>query len=201
MLCPRQSRASKENYRRNKWGGIMNDLHQTDISGSEQTVNYVFQQAIKCEWKARRLYILFSKMFEDIPKVSAFWIELAKDEENHAKTLIQIHGTISNQQLNEEADKELMENIRKVLSLVRKISIDLIKTLDDAYELAHELEFSEVNSVFNILATEFISDETRREITLSQLGNHVEKLMKFNENIGNRTWRKGVIVRNLVSQI
>ncbi|MBN2589876.1 MAG: hypothetical protein JXA96_08430 [Sedimentisphaerales bacterium] len=179
----------------------MNIFHQTDNHVSEQTANYVFQQAIKCEWKTRRLYILFSKMFESIPRVSTFWIELAKDEENHAKTLIQIQESMTKQQLNNKADKELLGNIRKVLSFFKKISTDQFKTLDDAYELAHELESSEINSVFKILATNFISDETLKEITISQLGNHVEKLIKFNENIGNRTWRKEVIAHNLVYQL
>ncbi len=192
---------TENNYRLYKWGGIMNDLHQSDNLDFELTVNYVFQQAIKCEWKSRRLYILFSKMFENLPNVSAFWIELAKDEENHARTLIQIQETIADQKINEAADKELMENVIKVLSLLRKTSVDQIKTLDDAYELAHELEFSEINSVFKILATEFISDEARKEITLAQLGNHVEKLIKFNENIGNKTWRKEVIAQNLYSHV
>jgi hypothetical protein len=75
-----------------------------------------------------------------------------------------------------------MFNFYKALVMLRNISLDSIDTLDDACEVAHELEFSEVNSVFKILATEFVSDKTRKEVTISHLGHH--QGMQFTDDIG-----------------
>jgi hypothetical protein len=97
-------------------------------------------------------------------------------------------------------DQVLLVNLKKVLTVLNEIKLDQINTLDDAYEAAHELEFSEINSVFKILATEYISEKTRRQATISQLGDHIEKLMTFNDNFGEKTWRKGIIAQHLVPQ-
>ena len=179
----------------------MSNSHVSDNRDFEQTVDYIFQQAIKAEYKSRYIYVNFSKMFTHTPEVSAFWIKLAQDEEHHAKALKKTQESLTNEQLNQVADQELLINIKKVLTVLEEIHLDQINTLDDANEAAHELEFSEINSVFKILATEFISEKTRRQATVSQLGNHIEKLITFNENFGDKTWRKGIVTQHLVPQV
>lgn len=178
----------------------MTNLSKSNSLDSEKTVGYVFQQAIKAEWQARCFYLKFSEMFSHISQVSSFWVEFAQDEEGHARALQKIQETLSDQQLAKAADFELLTNIKQAITSLRTISIDSINTLDDACELAHELEHSEVNSVFKVLTTEFVSQETRKKITFSQLGNHLKKLMKFTQNIGDKALRKSITAKHLVHQ-
>jgi rubrerythrin len=178
----------------------MSSLSESDSLDFEKTVGYVLQEAAKAEWQFRRLYLKFSEMFSHISQVSTFWGELAQDEEEHARVLQKIQEHLTNKQLAKAAKPELLANIEKVPVILRNISLDSIDTLDDAYEVAHEMEFSEVNSVFKVLASEFVSNKTRMEATISQLVYHQGKLMQFNENIGDRSWRKGITVKRLIHQ-
>ena len=139
-------------------------------------------------------------MFAHTPEVAAFWIDLAHDEEHHADALKETQESLTNEQLTQSADPQLLINIKEILTTLKEIQLDQINTLDDAYKVAHELEISEINSVFKILAAEYISEKNRMETTISQLGDHIEKLMTFNEHFGNKTWREGIIARHLVPQ-
>ncbi|MBN2591164.1 MAG: hypothetical protein JXA96_14960 [Sedimentisphaerales bacterium] len=177
----------------------MSELNKTEKVDFEKTLGYIFQQAIICERKNRNLYVQFSKMFAHIPEISSFWIELAKDEELHARALEDIQSSLENEQFSRNADEELLTSIKCISSYSDAISFDQIKTLDDAYELAHDIESSEINNVFKILTSEFISEQTRKKAIYSELKYHVDKLMDFNKTFGDKTWRKGITSKQLVT--
>ena len=177
----------------------MSETGLSDKIDFENTMENLFQLAIKSEWNSRRFYIQFSRIFDHVPEVSHFWLTLANDEEQHAKTLQEIQDSLSKEILAQEADRKLIKNIMNILSDLSKISIDQVKNLDDAYEIAHEIETSEVNNVFRILTENFIADKNKKETIISDLLNHVEKLMKLSENYGNKTWRKEITPNHLVS--
>ena len=82
----------------------MSGSNKSDNADFEHTVEYVFQQAIKAERKARSLYLQFSKVFVHVPQVSAFWGGLAQDEEQHARALEKIQESLTNKQLTQPAD-------------------------------------------------------------------------------------------------
>jgi hypothetical protein len=78
---------------------------------------------------------------------------------------------------------------------LNKDLIGPIETLDDAYELAHGLEFSEVNTIFAFLAGEYVPSEHRKEFVRVEITRHLEKLTHFGENFGEKDWRIGIKVR------
>ncbi|MBN1803659.1 MAG: hypothetical protein JW837_00270 [Sedimentisphaerales bacterium] len=180
----------------------MNCLNEFDGLGlvSEKSVEYILRQAARAECLAHRLFLKFSELFSHISEVSIFWAQMAQDEEDHAGVLLNIQKSLTDKQLADAAEPELLEKIEKVLVFLGNISPDSIETLDDACELAHELEFSEINTVFKVLASEFVSNETRRQATLSQLGHHIGKLMHFTDDIGDRDHRKEIAVKHPVHQ-
>ena len=49
--------------------------------------------------------------------------------------------------------------------------------MEDAYELAHELENSETNAIFEFLIIHFSTDETTQDFLRSHLKDHIGKLM------------------------
>ena len=52
----------------------------------EKTTQVLFELAINWETQARDLYANFANLFNHEPKVSAFWIQLSKDESWHIES-------------------------------------------------------------------------------------------------------------------
>ena len=70
-----------------------------------------------------------------------------------------------------------------------------VQTIADAYLLAHEIEFSEVNAIFKFLAVKSVSLEARSDFVLSQLSEHQEKITSFSRTFGGRDWRRRVLAQ------
>lgn len=68
-------------------------------------------------------------------------------------------------------------------------------TLADAYLLAHEIEFSEVNAIFKFLSTESVPLEDRSAFVIAQISQHQEKITSFNRTYGGRAWRCAILAR------
>lgn len=163
-------------------------------SGSKGTIDSVFKRAIGFEQKSADIYKEFSRLFSHIQEISSFWQELAKDEIHHADTLQNIRKSLTSQQLLSPCDKEILMKVDITQRMLTQVSIASIKNLDDAYELAHELEFSEVNSIFKLMTTEFINSQEREQFIISEIRNHQQKLVDFTQNFGDRNWRKRIII-------
>ena len=168
-------------------------------SGPEQSIDYAIRRTIEAENCARNIYLQLSQMFAHVPDVSRFWQDLANDEAEHAGVLEQIQSSMLTEQLIAPADRRLLNSIAETISLLNKVSLETIDTLDNAYEIAHELESSEVNFVFKCLASDFITNEDRKQIVFLEVEKHQQKLMDFNENFGDRAWRKQIFVQPLAS--
>ena len=165
--------------------------------GSKETFGELFDQAIKMENEAASIYTEFSRLFSHIPEISAFWQGMVDDEILHAKTLEDIRKSLTRQQLLSPADKDMWENVARIQRMLSKDFIGSIETLNDAYELAHNLEFSEVNAIFEFLASEFIPSQKRKEFIILQITQHLQKLSDFRRYFGGRDRRKGITIRRV----
>jgi rubrerythrin len=163
-------------------------------SGSKNTIEAIFERAIGFEYKAADLYKEFSKLFSNIQEISSFWQELSEDEIEHADTLQNIRKSLTSEQLLSPCDEEMLMKVDITQRVVAEVSIASIKNLDDAYELAHELEFSEVNAIFTLLAIKFVPSEERKQFIISEIKQHQQKLVDFTHNFGDRDWRKGISI-------
>ena len=166
-------------------------------SGSKDTIEAIFARAIGFEYKAADIFKEFSKLFSHIQEISSFWQELAEDEIQHAETLQNIRKSLTSEQLLSPCDKEISMKVDITQCMLTAVSIASIRNLDDAYELAHELEFSEVNTIFKLMTTEFIHSQERRQFIVSQISEHQQKLVDFTHNFGDRDWRKEVIINHV----
>ncbi len=155
----------------------------------------LFELAIEIEYKAAHIYERLSKLFSHVQGLSDFWDELVKDEKRHATTLQDVKKLLTPQQLLTHSDKKMWDNIASIQRLLSKDLVGAIKTLDDAYELAHELEFSEVNAIFKFLAAGFIPSDERKKHVVSEIKQHQQKLLDFSRNFGDRNWRKGINIQ------
>lgn len=155
-------------------------------SGSKDTIEAIFERAIGFEYKAADVFKEFSKLFSHIQEISSFWQELAKDEIQHADTLQNIRKSLTSEELLSPCDEEMSRKVDITQRMLNEVSIASIKNLDDAYELAHELEFSEVNAIFTLLATKFFPSEGGQEFIVSEITKHQQKLVDFTRNFGDR---------------
>ena len=108
----------------------------------EKTIQALFELAINWETQARDLYANFTNLFNHEPKVSAFWVQLSKDESGHINVLKDILNKISAEKRLMKVGNEQWTSVARVEGLIKEASTRKVLTLDDAYELAHQLEIS-----------------------------------------------------------
>ena len=161
---------------------------------SKDTIEAVFESAIEIENKAADIYRKFSQLFSHIQDVSDFWQGLTEDEMQHANTLQDIRKPLTSEQVLSPCDKDLSAKVAEIQLMQSEVLTRSIKNLDDAFELAHELEFSELNAIFKLLATEFVPSEERKQFLVSGVTKHQQKLKDFGHTFGDRDWRKAISV-------
>ncbi|MGD8786104.1 MAG: ferritin family protein [Phycisphaerales bacterium] len=175
-------------------------LKSASTLDSQQTISYLIRQAIEAENYARGIYLQLSQMFAHVPEISSFWKDLAADEVEHADILKEIQDSLSADQLDAPAEHQLLESIGKVISFLNRISLETIGTLDEAYEIAHELEFSEVNYIFECVTNDFVTSSDRNRILSLQIRDHQKKLLGFAGNFGDQAWRRQILVKSDTSE-
>jgi len=159
------------------------------------TIEKLFEFSIKIELRAADIYLAFAKLFPSIQGVANFWLDMHADELGHARTLESIRSALPSDVRQEAAPAEIWQNMQSIRILLSKDLMGGVHTLDDAYELAHELEFSEVNVVFNFLTSDIMTFGQQADITYTNIVKHQKKLLDFNNLFGDREWRKGVAIQ------
>jgi rubrerythrin len=163
----------------------------SDLS-PKTTFEEIFENAIEIEKSAGRLYVKFAKMFSSFPKAAEFWEGMNKDELDHAKWLSEIKESLSEEVLSSSPDYDIILKVHNINKSLEEYSAKKIENLDDAYELANEIESSEVNNLFSLLAHKFIPSEEKRRILLSEITEHQMKIMDFPKNFGDRILRREI---------
>ena len=166
-------------------------------SKPEKTIERLFEHQIEIEYKAADIYKRFSKLFSHVSELPAFWQGLHDDEIQHAITLQNVRKSLTPEQLLSYSTKEMWHDIMIIQQMFSKDLVGSINTLDDAYELAHELEFSEMNTIFKFLASDLIPYDKQEELINSAIIQHKQKLLDFSRNFGNRKWRKGIKIQRI----
>jgi rubrerythrin len=133
--------------------------------------------AIAAERSAQELYSRLAGMFAHHPQVADFWKAYAAEEAGHATWLSGFREKLTPEQLSAPADATMVHKARQVLGLSIGDALGKVKTLEDAYQLAHELESSETNVVCEFLIDNFASDEKTHAFLRAQLRNHIARLM------------------------
>ena len=155
-----------------------------------------FEHALEIEQKSADIYAKLSKLFSHVPEVSAFWNEFAKEEKQHRDTLKEIYDSLTNEQLFSFLNEDIMQKVNEIQNILNKDLISPIKNLNDAYELAHELEYFEVEAVFKFLANKVITSEERKNFILLEINDHQQKLTVFSNKFGDATSRRRVTIRS-----
>ncbi len=159
-----------------------------------------FALAIECEDRARRIYASLGDRFAHVPEAAGLWAQMMQDEERHLAQLRSIREALTREQLAQPADEGTLARAQAVVVAPFEHRLAAVKTLDEAYELAHELEHAEVNRIFAVLANAFIPRAERRAFYLANLKEHAGRLADFASRHGGAEWRRGIRARDEAPQ-
>ncbi len=142
----------------------------------DATVAELFELAIGAEKAAEEMYSGLAAKFSHYPEVADFWKQYAAEEAEHAAWLERLRERLD-LELSESADSYALRNARAALKFSVEDALEKVQDLEDAYQVANELENSETNAVFEFLITHFSHDEETQSFLKAQLSDHVAKLM------------------------
>jgi len=143
---------------------------------NQATVDELFDMAIKAEKAAGEVYRRLQAKFAPQPDAARFWRDYAAAEAGHAAWLGRIRESLSPEQLAVPADDEMVAAAQRLLRFPVERALQEVKTLEDAYQLANEMESGETNVVFDFLITYFASDAQAQSLMRSQLRDHVARI-------------------------
>jgi rubrerythrin len=144
---------------------------------NESTIARLLDLAIAAEKAAEELYRGLGTRFAHHEDVADFWREYADEEVMHAAWLERLRDSLAPERLSAPADPGVMEEAHRALQVPVKRRLQDVHNLEDAYQLAHELESSETNAVFGFLIGNFAGDKKTRAFLRSQLQDHIGKLI------------------------
>ncbi|MFH2020196.1 MAG: ferritin family protein [archaeon] len=162
----------------------------------DKTLQVLCELMIDWESQARDLYLKFANLFSNDPKISEFWLQLSKDESRHIDILKDILNKIPREKLLMDVSNEKWNSLTRVEGLIKEVSSKKIQTLNDAYEMAHQLETSEMNILLKMLVNEYLPDEEGYKFIFSDVTEHIEKLMRFGKEY-QLSQRKHINSRNI----
>jgi hypothetical protein len=74
---------------------------------------------------------------------------------------------------------EQWNSVTRVEGLIKEATTKEVNTLSDAYEMAHQLEMSELNTLFKMLVNNYLPDEEGHKFIVADVKEHIHRLMKF----------------------
>jgi rubrerythrin len=156
----------------------------------------LFKLADEIERLQQDFYSQLVDIFSHVPEVSNFWKDMEKDELTHTQALKRIIDSITPDQLLAPARPSIVLKATVVLGTSVADRVKSITNLNDAYEMAHDQESSELNMVYDFLVVEFsLSDDIKR-FALAELEKHVQKLIDFPRTFGDAEWRKSITIKD-----
>jgi len=141
------------------------------------TVTHLFTLATAAENAAEAMYLILAQRFAPYSEVARFWHEMAHEETVHARTLERLRELQASEVLDSPADPCMLQKAERnahedIIERARRVS-----DLEEAYQLAHAVENSEVNAVSELLLTTFPEDPASGQFLRAQLHEHVQRLM------------------------
>ena len=158
-----------------------------------QTVNHLFDVAIAAENAAEAMYYILAESFAAYPSVAQFWREMAHGEVIHARALERIRSRLDGAALSAPASSEILTRATEAGRFDMAAAARAVVDLEAAYQLAHEVENSEINAVFEFLVGVFPENHAVGDFLREQLQIHIRKLVTaFPEPYHQAEMRRGV---------
>ncbi len=158
------------------------------------SIEHLIVLAIQGERLTETFYRRLALKFSAYPEIAGFWSAYAAEEDGHARWLEGLRLRAGAGRLREPADADVLQQATRALNTSVDFLVSGIRTLQDAYDLANELEHNETNAVFEFLINHFTEDPQTLAFLRAQLNDHVGRLsITFPAQYGTGTLRRGIM--------
>lgn len=154
------------------------------------TLKQVLDAAIQIEQAAAGLYRRLHARFSHHPRSAALWEAMAADEDGHARFLREVEARSPGEILALPATAETVAKVLRVSRLSGQDLLSPIRTLRDAYDVAHQLESSEINAILEFLVTEALPGDFEPEFIRGHITAHQQRLTDFRQSTNPSTWTR-----------
>jgi rubrerythrin len=152
-------------------------MAEQSVDTAQATIGTLLKVATQLEAAAERFYEGLAESFSHCPEVVEFWRLMAADEACHRDRLIEWKASLNSGRLAQTTDAKLLQMGEKLLRTSVEERLDAVRSLDDAYETAHDLESSEINAIFRFFIKEFAQEPWVIATLRHDLDEHAERLM------------------------
>lgn len=128
-------------------------VREPEVTSGNMTLGELFDRAISCVTSARTAYLEFSRKFSRSRKVATLWRRMSNEEDIQQLMIYRAMRSLPRKDLEEPADPKLIGRLILAEKVMSKIDINNIHNMKEAYALAHDFEYSEINNVFEYLIT------------------------------------------------
>lgn len=149
--------------------------------------------AMELEKTQAEIYKGLMKKFSFSEEISELWASMAEDEKGHYELIAEIYKKLDSELLLLEADKDLCDKVSNGLNVLNLERLNDVLDLNDACNLAHEVENYETDAVFKFAQTKFKHGLNRLELA-SMIFAHLDKLCSFSERFGSAEEKKKIKV-------
>lgn len=156
----------------------------------QQTLEALFEAAIRIEALAATMYRGLAERFAHHPQAVALWHSLAADEDMHARVLARVLAALPPDQRTSSAPAETWLSVAEILGRREREPVSSVMSLQEAYELAHEFEHSEVNAIFQFLSVDLLPGAIEAEFIRTHIAQHQQKLTDFRQAYQGEDWRQ-----------
>ena len=146
---------------------------------AEIVLGKIFERAIETKRKVGQMYLKFAELFSHVPEIEDFWKNMNLNQMAHADWLKEIKESLTEEQILSLPEVEMVLKTHSIRKLFDKHLNKEIDNLHDAYQVAHEIESSEVNDLFEILSSEFIPSGEKKSLILDSIDQYRKQIKSF----------------------
>ena len=140
-----------------------------------------FKNAIGLEQMLHNYYLHLADDFASEEGLRTFYLDLALDEKEHTRALIEARkGEPKSEQLEAKAG-ELHQRLVALQSQFKSLMTAPYGDFNVAYVITHDLEKSEVNHVFLMLVSGVMGEEDANSTFRSAMDEHLKKVVDLDQ--------------------
>jgi hypothetical protein len=156
------------------------------------TLKEMISLAISAEREARAFYTGLAEKFSEHPDISDFWRGMMMDEEGHIREIEAIRESLSPDQLDAPENPELFHKVSEFLRFHAGEKLAAVGNLDEAYSIAVNLEYSEINKLMELMISKHITSNDHGARMRNSLEEHLGKIRNFPKRFGDSHWRRTI---------